>query len=319
MSSLQTTPYVRDIVESYVRYRKVAGLKPLDRSHKVYQLLYHAVQRTQGMLTPELLAWWWTKRATEQPQSHLARVLEVVPMLRYAADRWDIPQIPTLPEKGCAMQHAPHIFTREELTAFFQACDTMHKPRRNRESLLTELEVPVMFRLMYANGLRPNECRLLPRECVDLKTGVIRIEETKGYIQHRVVAKPDMLAMLGKYDTAADGILPGRKAFFPTAEDRYHRNDWLCYQFNSAWYRYNDAHATAYDLRHNYVIANIYSWREQGIGYGLTDRLLALSKSLGHTRIASTLYYFSLVPAFEGEMADELESALERLADETSI
>ena len=176
MSSLQTTPYVRDIVESYVRYRKVAGLKPLDRSHKVYQLLYHAVQRSQGMLTPELLAWWWTKRATEQPQSHLARVLEVVPMLRYAADRWDIPQIPTLPEKGCAMQHAPHIFTREELTAFFQACDTMHKPRRNRESLLTELEVPVMFRLMYANGLRPNECRLLPRECVDLKTGVIRIE-----------------------------------------------------------------------------------------------------------------------------------------------
>ena len=155
MSSLQTTPYVRDIVESYVHYRKVAGLKPLGRSHKVYQLLYHAVQRTQGMLTPELLAWWWKKRATEQPQSHLARVLEVVPMLRYAAGRWNIPQIPALPEKGCVVQRAPHIFTREELTAFFQACDTMHKPRRNRESLLTELEVPVMFRLMYANGLRP--------------------------------------------------------------------------------------------------------------------------------------------------------------------
>ncbi len=319
MSSPQNTPNVRDIVESYVCYRKVAGLKPLDRSHKVYQLLYHAVQRTQGLLTPELLAWWWAKRATEQPQSHLARVLGVVPMLRYAAGRWDIPPIPALPERGSAVQHAPHLFTREELTAFFLACDTMHKPRRCRESLLTELEVPVMFRLMYANGLRPNECRLLPRECVDLKTGVIRIEETKGYIQHRVVAKPDMLALLRKYETAANGILPGRKAFFPTAEDGYHRNDWLCCQFNSAWYRYNDAHATAYDLRHNYVIANIYSWRGQGIGYGLTDRLLALSKSLGHTRIASTLYYFSLVPAFEGEMADELESTLERLADGISI
>ena len=319
MSSLQNTPNVRDIVESYVCYRKVAGLKPLDRSHKVYQLLYHAVQRTQGLLTPELLAWWWTKRATEQPQSHLARVLGVVPMLRYAAGRWDIPPIPALPERGSAVQHAPHLFTREELTAFFLACDTMHKPRRSRESLLTELEVPVMFRLMYANGLRPNECRLLPRECVDLKTGVIRIEQTKGYIQHRVVARPDMLALLRKYDAATDGILPGRKAFFPTTEDGCHRNDWLCSQFNSAWYRYNEAHATAYDLRHNYVIANIYSWRGQGIGYGLTDRLLALSKSLGHARISSTLYYFSLVPAFEGEMADELESALERLADGITI
>ena len=26
-------------------------------------------------------------------------------------------------------------------------------------------------------GLRPNECRLLPRECVDLRTGMIRIEQ----------------------------------------------------------------------------------------------------------------------------------------------
>jgi hypothetical protein len=33
----------------------------------------------------------------------------------------------------------------------------------------------------------------------------------------------------------------------------------------------------------------------------------------------STLHYFSLVPAFEGEMADELETALEKLAGETSI
>ena len=128
-----------------------------------------------------------------------------------------------------------------------------------------------------------------------------------------------MLALLGKYDTAAEGILPGRKAFFPTADDGYHRNDWLCRQFSCAWYKGNTAHATAYDLRHHYVIANIYSWREQGIGYGLTDRLLALSKSLGHGSIASTLYYFSLVPASGGGMDDELEQALERLADETAI
>ena len=51
----------------------------------------------------------------------------------------------------------------------------------------------------------------------------------------------------------------------------------------------------------------------------MTDKLLALSKSLGHASIASTLYYFSLVPAFEGEMADELEAALDRLAENTEI
>ncbi len=319
MNTLGNAPLLRDVVESYVQYRKVSCMKPLDRSHKVYQLLHHAGLRSQGMLTPGLLEWWWERRPAEQPQSHFARVLGVVPMLRYAEGRWDTPPVPPLPERGRWGQHTPHLFTDGELESFFHACDTMHKPIRSRESLLTELEVPVMFRLMYANGLRPNECRLLPRECADLGTGVIRIEQTKGYVEHRVVAREDMLAVLRRYDEAADGILPGRKCFFPTSQDTPHRNDWLCRQFNAAWYRHNTARATAYDLRHHYVIANIYSWREQGIGYGLTDRLLALSKSLGHASIASTLYYFSLVPASGGEMADELEAALERLAEDTVI
>lgn len=320
MNTHQGMPCMKDIVESYVRYRKVAGMKPLDRSRKVYQLLHHAGLRSKGMLTQELVDWWWEKRETEQPQTHFARVLGAMPLLRYAAGRWeDAPRLPPLPERGRWARHTPHVFTHEELVAFFSACDTMHKPVRSRESLLTELEVPVMFRLMYANGLRPNECRLLPRECVDLKTGVIRIEQTKGYIQHLVVAKPDMLGMLRKYDKAANALLPGRNAFFPTAEDGCHRNDWLCRQFNHAWYKNNSARATAYDLRHHYVMANIYSWREQGVGNGLTDRLLALSKSLGHAGISSTLHYFSLVPAFEGEMDDPLEATLERLAEEAFI
>ena len=262
MSTLQGTPPLKDIVESYVQYRKVAGGKAMDRSHKVYQLLHHAGLRSQGMLTPGLLDWWWEKRTTERPQSHFARVYQVTPMLRYAQERWDIPPIPPLPKVGRWVEHTPHIFTHDELVSFFRACDTMHKPRRSRESLLTELEVPVMFRLMYANGLRPNECRLLPRKCVDLKTGVIRIERTKGYIQHRVVAKEDMLNLLLKYDAAVEGILPGRDTFFPTSEDKPHRNDWLCYQFNGAWYKDNTARATAYDLRYPNLFKNLTFHRE---------------------------------------------------------
>ena len=319
MSTRYKAPSLKEIVESYEQFRKVSGLKPLGRGHHIYQLLYNSRQLWQGLLTQDLLEWWWKKRDTEQPQSHFARVLSVVPMMKYASARWDIPPMPALPKRGHFIQHVPHIFTNDELVSFFSACDTLHKPRRNRESLLTELEVPVMFRLMYANGLRPNECRLLPRKCVDLRTGTIRIEQTKGYIEHQVVVKEDMLRLLFKYDIAVEEILPKRETFFPTSEDTPHRNDWICRQFNCAWYKHNTDRATAYDLRHHYVIANIYSWREQGIGYGLTDKLLALSKSLGHADISSTLYYFSLVPAFEGEMDDSLESALECIAEDTFI
>jgi hypothetical protein len=147
-----------------------------------------------------------------------------------------------------------------------------------------------------------------PCGCLRVGSLYLRVEEVCLRIQRLAVESQYVLLQL-----------PGRSTFFPTSQDTPHRNDWLCRQFNAAWYRNNTARATAYDLRHHYVTANIYSWRGQGIGYGLTDRLLALSKSLGHAGIASTLYYFSLVPAFEGEMADELEAALERLAEDTVI
>lgn len=319
MNTRKKAPCMREIVESFVCYRKISGLKPLSKSCMIYRLLRHANLYTQGMLTSSLLDWWWEKRLTEQPQSHYVRVISVVSFLKYAATKWDVPSIPAIPKKPHNSEHIPHIFTKEELSLFFHACDTVHKCIRNKESLLAEIEIPVMFRLMYANGLRPNECRLLKRECVDLNTGLIRIEETKGYILHRIVVKPDMLALLCRYDAAADELLHNRLFFFPSSSGRCHNNVWLCRQFNDTWYKHNTAHATSYDLRHNYVISNIYSWKEQGVGYGLSDKLLALSKSLGHSCIASTLYYFSLVPVFEGEMEDSLEEVLERICDETTI
>ena len=141
MNTQKDAPLLKDIVESYVQYRKVSRMKPLDRSHKVYRLLYHAGLRSRGMLTPGLLEWWWEKRPAELPQSHFARVLGVVPMLRYAEGRWDTPPVPPLPERGRWGQHTPHLFTDGELEAFFHACDTMHKLVRSRESLLTELAV----------------------------------------------------------------------------------------------------------------------------------------------------------------------------------
>ena len=65
MNTLRKAPPLQEIIAYYVQYRKVSGLKPLDRSHVVYQLLYHASRLSQGMLTLGLLEWWWKRRTTE--------------------------------------------------------------------------------------------------------------------------------------------------------------------------------------------------------------------------------------------------------------
>ena len=57
-----------------------------------------------------------------------------------------------------------------------------------------------------------------------------------------------------------------------------------------AWDKYNSAHSTAYELRHNYAVENINSWTDEGFGFDA--KLLYLSKSMGHCNVESTKYYY---------------------------
>ena len=70
----------------------------------------------------------------------------------------------------------PYLFTDEELEHFFDATD--HYPHRGNSPLL-EYIIPVIFRLQYACGLRPQEVRLLKRADFDFGKGTIYISESK--------------------------------------------------------------------------------------------------------------------------------------------
>jgi len=60
------------------------------------------------------------------------------------------------------------------------------------------------------------------------------------------------------------------------------------------WYEANTAHATAYELRHNYAVENINQWTREGFGF--FSKLVYLSKSMGHATLESTKYYYHLAP-----------------------
>jgi len=71
--------------------------------------------------------------------------------------------------------------------------------------------------------------------------------------------------------------------------------------FENCGIKNNSSHATAYELRHHYAIENINRWTDEGFGFDA--KLLYLSKSMGHSTLESTRYYYSLVPG----MAEILE------------
>jgi len=138
---------------------------------------------------------------------------------------------------------------------------------------------------------------------VDLCNGTINIRYSKGHDQHFIVMHDSMLALMKKYDIAIRKMHPGRTYFFPGRKDKYHTRNWVQKNFRDLWDTNNTPYATAYALRHHYAIENINRWT--GYGMGFHGKFLYLSKSMGHSVLESTKYYYSLVPGFANIMAEK--------------
>ena len=68
----------------------------------------------------------------------------------------------------------------------------------------------MFFRLLYSSGIRTNEARLLLRENVDLRRGILDIQYSKGHDQHYIVLHDSMLEIMRRYVAAINGIVPER-------------------------------------------------------------------------------------------------------------
>ena len=163
------------------------------------------------------------------------------------------------------------------------------------EPALRALTFSVMFRKLYSTGMRTLEIRLLKPDEIDFDEGMISITDTKAGRQHYVALDPDVSKMLLRYHEKASTYHPNRSYFFfNRTDDKPFSGSDLRYHFDRIWKKVNSIHVIPYDLRHNYAVQNINRWIDSGIEFH--DKFLYLSKSMGHTNLESTRYYYHLVP-----------------------
>lgn len=186
--------------------------------------------------------------------------------------------------------HVYHECSRVEIGNLFHACDELKPSSEHPESSYVCLVIPAMIRLLYSSGIRMKEARCLDMSDVDLEYGIINIRHTKGHIEHRVALHPSMKEYLQAYDRKMNILHPGRRCFFPNDKDKYFSDTWIWNWFRNLWYKYNCAEATCYCLRHNYATTNINSWPASA--NVLDGRLLYLSRSMGHAKMDTTMYYY---------------------------
>jgi integrase len=291
------------LMEPFVAFRMASGRwnDYDDQNLHLFDRHCKAVFPEAAELTQEMVDCWCSRRDSESSNTHRGRIYAVYYFVSYLKGR-NLTEIdgPCIPAK-VPRTYIPHAFTGKELTNFFKACDSLPDTPRGRANLLRRITVPVFFRLLYSSGVRTNEARQLRVYDVNLDNGILDIRRSKGPSQHFVVLHDSMLDLMRRYDNAIQMLCPEREYFFPSARGLCLSNQWVVVNFRQLWDKYNTAHAVAYELRHNYATENINQW--VGEGFDFFDKLLYLSRSMGHCDLESTKYYYSLVPALSGTLA----------------
>lgn len=293
--------FLSSAMESYIAYRNASGRTSTSYVKNITHFDHYCAKKYPQAeeLKQEMVDQWCKQRQTECINSCISRIYPIISFLRYAKKRGLVNVAIPMAPKPTPKTYIPHPFTENELVSFFNACDTLHT-RNGVNGDIRKITVPVFFRLLYSSGMRTTEVRLLRKEDVNLENGVINIRFSKGFNQHFTVLHDSMLELMKVYDSAISKLVPGRIYFFSKNVSKGFSDQWIRYFFRKLWNQNNNIYATAYELRHNYAIENINSWIGQGLGEHM--KLLALSKSMGHSDMESTKYYYSLVPGLSDIM-----------------
>jgi integrase/recombinase XerD len=196
-----------------------------------------------------------------------------------------------LPRPAC---YVPHIYTDQELAALFRQTD---RCRYCAEVPLRHLVMPVLFRTIYACGLRASEARLLRADDVDIDAGVLQIRDAKGGKDRQVPVSASLRVRLADYHAHVLGR-SGGNWFFPGRAGQPLTLGNVDKNFRRFLWQARIPHGgrghgpRVHDLRHAFAVNNLRSWFAHGDD--VAALLPVLQTYMGHSSIADTAYYLRL-------------------------
>jgi integrase/recombinase XerD len=208
-------------------------------------------------------------------------------------------------------RYVPHIYSDRELAALFAATD---RCRYCPEVPFRHLVMPVLFRTIYACGLRCSEARLLRVKDVDTDAGVLQIRDAKGGKDRQVPVSEPLRERLAGYHATLVGQ-PGWEWFFPGATvDVPLTLGNVNHNFRRFLWQARIPHGgrghgpRVHDLRHTAAVNNLRSWFERGEN---VDALLpVLQTYLGHSSIGDVAYYLHLTAESHPDITARIKQTL---------
>ena len=209
-------------------------------------------------------------------------------------------------------RYVPHIYTDRELAALFAQTDRCHYCA---EVPLRHVVMPVLFRTIYACGLRCSEARLLRIDDVDIDAGVLQIRDAKGGKDRQVPVSDALRGRLADYHTHVAGrpgrwewFFPGSRPGEPLTLGNVDKN------FRRFLWQAGISHGgpghgpRVHDLRTTFAVNNLRSWFAHGRDVGAL--LPVLQAYLGHSSIVDTAYYLHLTAESYPDITARVQQAI---------
>ena len=137
---------------------------------------------------------WVARRMNEGSTTHYSRINCVKQFLIFMRLK-GMPVYVTRDIRFHPTEFKPHIYTSDEIEKYFWEVDHFKFPF----SRIKEIEIPVIFRILYCCGTRITETLSIKKKDINLKTGIITLNETKNKNQRMIVISDELNDLLTEY------------------------------------------------------------------------------------------------------------------------
>ena len=297
------------MMDSFLNERRMMGYKYARKEKLLIQFDryfsrngYTGIRITKSMVDDFIYS------AQEQPSTHYLkeRLLRdfALFLIRHGYQEVYVAKVESAPVKKCS--HIPYIFTEKEIKHIFTAVDAWEDSFYTNRHLLD----PVLFRLLYATGMRGSEALNIMIKNFDGTNGILTIYHAKNNKDRLIPLAPSLTGRVDKFINVFHKYSQDTAYLFQSARKGKMDNSTVYRRFRQYLQCANIPHTGAgprvHDLRHNYAVKCLKKWVLAG--EELTNLLPYLAAYMGHSDFRGTQYYLRLTADLYPDIVSRLEA-----------
>ena len=285
-------------IKNFLSIKRSLGFKYEAGEYELGKLDKIAHQKDESSIgiTKELAVAVCLKHPNESEKSRNNRI-QVVRQFAFFLSDTDYPScVPKLP--SFKSSYTPYIFTKEEVLRFFSLCDQIKSTNRNPRTGM--FFIPVLFRILYATGIRISEAMSLSLSDVNVENNHLKVRDSKNGKERIIPFSESVSLALKDYLKYRNQrpVLKGIDHLFVHSGGGISTSGLPYKWFRKILFRSGISHAgrgtgpRMHDFRHTFSVHSLVAMCEKGVD--LYYSLPILSTYLGHQSLAATDKYVRL-------------------------